>query len=419
MTSEQCHQEFPIHSPWRSESRRAHRPLQSLKWRSHRYSRSTCLRIDFVYSAMPSSPYRSRGPLVRLLRLKTLADCLQQPQDNFLLLRFIAATAVIFGHSYALSGIPGARDFIARANMGSGIYTGSLAVDIFFVISGFLVTSSYVHRAQLEIFLKSRALRVLPAYAACMALTAYLLGAVYSDLPLWDYWTSPATGNYAIVNLQFGTDLLWNLPGVFVHNPYPAVVNGSIWTLPAEVRMYLWVAILGMLGVLRKRWLANCVFSTLFAVGLFRPDQLPLVPHPDFVRLAAFFLAGAFCYVNREWVPVNGWLLLVIFALALAVHRTATFPWALGALVTYASFWFAYCPNFHFFNRLGDYSYGLYLWGFPIGQAVAHWFGVPTRPLLIFVLSLPLTLFCAMLSWHIVEKPALSLKNRTLVVEHK
>ncbi len=342
---------------------------------------------------------------------QSLASCYEGGADNFLLLRFIAASMVLVGHAYAMSGIPGAADFVARAHLGEGIYSGSLAVDIFFVISGFLVTGSYLHRANLEVFLKSRALRVLPAYAACMILTAYVLGAIYTELPLSDYWTSPETGAYVLVNLQFGTDLIWSLPGVFKQNPHPDVVNGSIWTLPAEVRMYLWVAILGALSVLRKKWLANAVFATLLILGVSRPDQVPLVPHPDFFRLAAFFLSGAFCYINRDWIPVSNWLLLALIALALVMHNSRWGSWTLGGVIAYGSLWFAYRPNLHFFNRFGDYSYGLYLWGFPVEQAVVHWFGVPMRPTLIFALSLPLTLALAMLSWHWIEKPALRLKN--------
>ncbi|MGH8122438.1 MAG: acyltransferase family protein, partial [Rudaea sp.] len=289
--------------------------------------------------------------------------------------------------------------------------TGSLAVDIFFVVSGFLVSASYLHRANLETFLKSRALRVLPAYAACMVLSAFVLGAIYTELSLRDYLTSPATSDYVVTNLQFGTELAWTLPGVFTHNPHPDVVNGSIWTLPAEVRMYLWVAVLGMLGVLRRRWLANSAFAALLITGILGADAAPLVSHADYARLAGFFVAGTFCYINRDWIPVSDWLLFAFVVLALALHHSHAFPWAFAAVVSYATLWFAYRPNFHFFNRFGDYSYGLYLWGFPVEQMVAHWFGQPTRPLLIFVISLPLTLLCAMMSWHLVEKPALRFKR--------
>lgn len=362
-------------------------------------------------NAPPQAEIALERPALAAPRPRTLADAYTAGADNFLLLRFAAAAAVIFGHAYAMSGIPGAADFVARLNLGPDIYTGSLAVDVFFVISGFLVTGSWLQRPNLDTFVRSRALRVLPAYLVCLIVSAFVIGALYTELPLREYLSAPQTRDYVEVNAQFGTDLIWNLPGVFVHNPQNGVVNGSIWTLPAEVRMYLWVAMLGMLGVLRRRWLAGVVFAALLVYGLRHPDVMLWVPQADFMRLAAFFLAGAFCYVYREWIPLSDWLLLALIgACALTWHRAA-FAWTFGALVAYGTLWFAYRPNLHFFNRFGDYSYGLYLWGFPVEQMVAHAFAGPTRPILIFALSFPLTLAFAVASWHWVEKPALRLKR--------
>jgi len=346
-----------------------------------------------------------------LARPRTLGEAYAAGADNFLLLRFAAAAAVIFGHAYAMSGIPGAADFVARLNLGPGIYSGSLAVDVFFVISGFLVTGSWLQRGSLDTFARSRALRVLPAYLACLIVTAFVLGAIYTELPLRTYWTDQGTLGYVTTNAQLGTDLKFTLPGVFVHNPRPNDVNGSIWTLPAEVRMYAWVALLGFVGVLRRRWLANVAFAALLAYGLIDPEHLLLVPQAEFVRLAAFFLAGAFCYVNRDWIPLSDWLLLALAAIALLLRHSDYFLWAFGALLAYGTLWFAYRPRLGFFNRFGDYSYGLYLWGFPVEQMVAHAFGAPTRPVLIFALSFPLTLAFAVASWHWVEKPALRFKR--------
>ena len=186
------------------------------------------------------------------LNFRNLSQCLQQPQDNFLLLRFIASALVIYGHSYAMAGSAGAQgDIIARNSWGPGVYTGSIAVDMFFVISGFLVTASYVRRDNIFAFIKSRSLRILPAYIACIFLSAFVLGALYTNLPLPDYWANPATRDYVITNLKFG-DLSWTLPGVFTDNPHKDIINGCLWTLPAEVRMYLYVAIFGLLGADRK-----------------------------------------------------------------------------------------------------------------------------------------------------------------------
>jgi peptidoglycan/LPS O-acetylase OafA/YrhL len=343
---------------------------------------------------------------------RTLASAYDHGQDNFLLLRFIAAAMVIVGHAYALSGIPGAADFVARAQLGNGLYTGSLAVDIFFVVSGFLVTGSYVRSGNLDTFVRSRALRVIPAYAICLFFCAFVIGPIYTEMSQSNYWASGSTYAYVITNLQFPNNQIWTLPGVFVHNGYPNVVNGSIWTLPAEVSMYLWVAALGMIGLFRKRWLANVALIALLIYGAYRPSGIQLINAiAEFARLAAFFLVGAFCFVNRHWIPISDWLLLALIVIAYFLYKTGVFPWVLGMVIAYGSLWFAYRPNLHFFNRFGDYSYGLYLWGFPVEQMVMHAFGAPTRPLWIFLVSFPLTLLCAIVSWHIVEKPALRLKR--------
>ena len=349
--------------------------------------------------------------LNRLRSTRTIADAYDKGPDNFLLLRFIAAAMVLWGHSYAISGMPNKGDFIARANWGDGIYTGSIAVDMFFAISGFLVTASFVNRWNLEKFLKSRALRILPAYYACLVLSALVLGCMFTDMSLGAYLTSGGVRDYLVINPQFGADLHWELPGVFVHNPMPKIVNGSIWTLPSEVRMYILVAILGALGVFRARRRANILLICLIALGLTKIQGMPLVDTPATAHLAGMFVVGMLFWVNRSSIPLSTILLGALIGLSIVMHGTFLFPYTFGLTLTYFCFWFAYVPNLHFFNRFGDYSYGLYLWGFPIQQAVASVIGHATRPRTNFEISLPITLAIAVASWHLLEKPVLRLKS--------
>jgi peptidoglycan/LPS O-acetylase OafA/YrhL len=355
-----------------------------------------------------------RAALARRLGSRTLAQAYDEGVDNFLLLRLLAAIFVIFGHSYAVSGKPHHGDFIARAGWGNGIYTGSIAVDMFFVVSGFLVSGSYVKRANLLFFLKSRALRILPAHVACMFLSAFVLGAIFTELPLFDYLLAPDTRKYFLTNIRLGSELIWGLPGVFAHNFQPNVVNGSIWTLPTEVRMYAWVAILGVCGVLRRRWLANMAFALLFVLGTWAPHVLPLMFHnPWQMHLVGAFLAGGIFYINRDWIPLHTAWLVALIVLAILTHTTLLFPYTFCAALAYFCFWFAYIPNFHFFNRFGDYSYGVYLWGYPVQQAVSFLIGGTARPRWNFLVSLPIALALAVASWHFIEKPALRLKGKT------
>lgn len=340
----------------------------------------------------------------------SLADCLKQGRDNFLLLRLLAASMVVFGHSYAIAAIPGLHDFIAMAGWGPGVYTGSIAVDIFFVVSGFLVTGSYVNRRDLRQFVRSRFLRIVPAYLVCVAVSALVIGAVVTELPAAEYFGSSKPLRYIVKNLTF-TDLEWYLPGVFESNPYPGAVNGSLWTLPAEVRMYVWVAIFGVVGLLHRRWLFNLVIGLAFVLATWFPEQASGMFRVDsYFRLAGLFALGAVFYINREFIPVNGLIATALVLLCYWLHGTPHFMSVFAVALGYVSLWFSYVPRIPGFERLGDYSYGVYLWGFPVQQAVIWAIGQPS-PMQVFAWAMPITLLIAVLSWHWIEKPALKLKN--------
>ncbi len=166
-------------------------------------------------------------------------------------------------------------DFFVWMNWGT--YSGSIAVDLFFIVSGFLVTGSYLRNPQLLDFAWARTIRIVPAYAVCLLLTAFVLGTVFTNLPLRDYLAcSPETLGYIVRNLKFDILMQWQLPGVFEHNPKSAVINGSIWTLPAEVRMYVMVAALGVAGTLRWRALFNIVALGSLVLALLYPEQTPM-----------------------------------------------------------------------------------------------------------------------------------------------
>lgn len=342
-----------------------------------------------------------------MFRGRTLANALAVGQDNFLLLRFIAASLVIYGHGPAMSGQRGWPDLFAW--LGWGAYSGDIAVDIFFVTSGYMIAGSYVRRRHVFDFLWARVLRIYPAYILCLLGSALVLGPLVSSLTPAAYFSHHAVSHYIGKNLELGKSLAWTLPGVFTNNPLPGVVNGSIWTLPAEIRMYLWVAVAGLLGVLtRPRW-TNVLLVALFACGVIAPERLPLVPLDSFVRLAGYFAAGVFCYVNRDWLRF-GWTWMVLFGvLAWAVRATFLYPFAFGLALVAFVFAFAYATPWRGFNRFGDYSYGLYLWGFPMQQLVAT-YGSDGMRTANAAVAWPLALLLAVASWHLVEKPALRLK---------
>jgi peptidoglycan/LPS O-acetylase OafA/YrhL len=343
-------------------------------------------------------------------RWRTLAQAMAQRGDNLLLLRLLAASAVIYGHSYAVCGIPGAADHIARQGWGYGLYSGSIAVQVFFAVSGFLVTGAWLRRPDLGFFLRSRALRIVPAYLACLAISALVLGAFVTELPRAQYFADPQTWRYIWQNLTFSTEMVWQLPGVFSTNPYPNTVNGSLWTLVVEARVYVWLALCGLLGLLQRRERWFCAAALLIA-AVCTGYPLPMMPIGDFLPLAGFFLAGSAFYRWREIVPFHGALIPALAALAVLAHGGDMFLPLYGLALCYAVLWFAYGPRRLLgFNRLGDYSYGVYLWGFPIQQLVAGSLDQPT-PTRITVIALPCALAAGALSWHLLEKPLLRFKQ--------
>jgi peptidoglycan/LPS O-acetylase OafA/YrhL len=355
--------------------------------------------------------------------------------NNFDLLRLLAAIAVVFAHSFDLLKLP--EPLLSIVPFGWG-YLGVL---IFFSISGFLVSASWVNDPNLLSFAVKRALRLLPALVVALLLSALVLGPLVTTEASQAYFDNPATKAYVISNAVMQTD--YQLPGVFLHNVYPAAVNGSLWTLPLEVKAYVLVALLGVLGLL-SRWrvlmLAVAAFGILACVDSLR-SWLPGAPHyvaslvniqasPELIEQAklggytvypemfAAFAIGATLYALRRWVLLR-WQLGVCAALAWVLVRVSVggtaFEVATVILGPYIVLCLAYLSvnALHLPRVFGDYSYGIYIYAFPIQQTLSDLMS-PRSGWLLFSISLPLASLTAVASWHLVERRALALKRSML-----
>jgi peptidoglycan/LPS O-acetylase OafA/YrhL len=237
----------------------------------------------------------------------------------------------------------------------------------------------------------------------------FVLGLMLTRLGASDYLSAPGTWRHLLGSLTL-LRIDAPLPGVFEDNAM-RTVNGSLWTLPGELEMYAYVVLFGLLGAYRARWRFACLLGALSAIALWRPPMLRLVSHADFYPLAAFFAFGALCWVYRERVVLSGAVLLALVAACVALYDHPAYPWVFGAATAYGALWLAYTPVLQGFNRAGDYSYGVYLYGFPCQQLVAHaWPGA--GPWRMLALALPLALGCAIVSWHCIEQPFLRLKPK-------
>jgi peptidoglycan/LPS O-acetylase OafA/YrhL len=340
----------------------------------------------------------------------------QKHHNNFDFLRFLAAISVWFGHCYALMDLP---DPLLRL---TGFETfGSLGVTVFFVISGYFVTMSYAHHHSLRAYARNRSLRIMPALCAVVLLCTFALGPLITSLPLREYFADAVTWRYLKCLLVF--PLQYDLPGVFAGN-HSHAVNGSLWTLQHEVRLYVAIALLGALGILRPR-VMFALLATLCAIRIYGIVEAPDVQAKLLgirsgklelaVKLASEFACGAFFYLVKEKIPLKkeGLLMCLLVIGASIFWKTPAsnlaFDLAFSYVIIYAGF-FKFAP-LQGFSKYGDFSYGIYLYAFPMQQLCLHLFGNNVDFGVFLISSLVLTLVCGIFSWYAIEKPALGLKR--------
>jgi len=334
-------------------------------------------------------------------------------RNNFTALRIFFAWCVLFGHSFPLTGYSNLNPL--KSFFEGSIWIGAIAVNGFFAISGFLVTASLLRRGALDYTL-SRSLRIYPALLVCVILTILVVGPLATTMPLRNYFQNEWTQSYlwnatALFIMQF------QLPGVFDDLPRKAV-NGSLWTLTVEVSCYLLLVGAGLLGLLQSRRLANVALLALLLFGLAYFDALPLVGRREtWARLGIYFLLGVACYVNREDIPLDGRLAIGATLLFYVGLGEAWFFWIAPPTLTYLIFFLAYrTPFLNLDARVGDPSYGIYIYAWPVQQLLVHWFP-GEGPYFNTVLASLIVVALALVSWHLLEKPCLALKRRLLTSE--
>lgn len=324
-------------------------------------------------------------------------------RNNFNLMRLAAAWLVIYAHAWPITGSAGI-DLLGQL---TGLRSaGAVAVDLFFVISGFLIAAS-LERNGLGGYLVSRGLRILPALVVCVALTTFLLGPLLTTAA--DYWRQSQTWGYFFVNASLLLSS-FHLPGVFSSHPLDAV-NGSLWTLPNEAKLYILLMIAWLMGVLTPRRYTPLWALTMLAGYVLAWKYWPLPDHiQKYGECTAFFITGTLLWVNRDRLRLSGLIalcLLVVFAL---LRGTTWSHLAYFALLCYGALYVALRLKLPLIRHT-DLSYGLYLYGWPAQQLA--WM-MPAGKSIAgnIAIATAIALALAMLSWYLVEKPALRLKNR-------
>ena len=330
--------------------------------------------------------------------------------NNFNLLRLSFAILVIMSHSPELAASDPNREDLDH--LFQTLSFGGLAVSGFFLLSGFLIVQSWNNAPRPMEFLRSRVLRIFPAFIVATLVCAFIVGPLAATRSSYfaDFW---------IPGFIVGTLLLQPpiVPSVFPGTHYP-VVNGAMWTISLEFVCYLGVLLAGLCGITRRRnaWFAFTICTS--AVFIFHRFGLlggvrneNFLSHP-LLSLASFFLVGGCYCLFRANVVFDASRAVIAGVIIVVAIPTSLRELALLTAGGYLLFYFAFKPisciaNFH---KLPDVSYGVYLYGWPV-QKLLLWYVPTMSPWLLFALSCVLALLCGVVSWYAVEKPFLRFKS--------
>ena len=342
------------------------------------------------------------------LNSPTIGDLAKGRDNNFNLLRFLAASAVLLSHSWPLA--LGTNESEPLAQIFPQLTLGTSAVIVFFAISGFLISSSWDRSRDPRAFLIARVLRIYPGLLVMLLLSVIVFGPLMTTHSIPAYFGRFATWTYLPSNLLLVKSQL-SLPGVLERSPYN-VLNGSLWTLGYEVTCYLALLLAGISGGLKQKTFRLTLLAFIL-IG-FALWQVPGSNDRGFANkvllLGPAFLVGTCAWNWRDKIPLSGPLALLLGA-ACSGAMLYGLPLAhllFSIAVTYGSLYVAFVPKGYVrkFSKGGDFSYGMYIYAFPIQQLV-HFFLPEAGVLRMFVIAFAATLCCAALSWTYVERSAI------------
>lgn len=343
------------------------------------------------------------------------SDLIDGKKNNFDFIRFLAASLVIFSHAFPLTGHQDPLEILSKGQSN----LGHLSVIVFFVISGYFITQSFHYSSSIIQYIKARLLRIFPGLIGVVILSTFVMGPLVTSYSFKEYITNRET--YRYLEAIFLYPMQWNLPGVFENNIYPSSVNGALWSIPFEFMFYILVAVLGVTFLLNKK-IATIIFSMLIFIVFI--DYWPFsqthfwgLELKTIFELLLYFVAGMLFFYFKERIPYSGFLAMIsIVCIYLSIY-TGGLKEVFVFFGTYLIFYIGYGTNLKSwkFYKYGDFSYGIYIYGFPVQQLVTYFHGGEMNPFLNFIISFPIALILAISSWHLIEKRAIDLKKKRLL----
>lgn len=332
----------------------------------------------------------------------TLESGLIKSKNNLNAIKFICALLVILHHAYPLSKGLSYIDPIMSLSNGQ-LNLGNLCVCIFLFIAGLLITKSLARSKNGIDFFKKRLKRLLPGLIIVVLITAFIIGPIFSTLSLNQYFYDISVYKYAFMNSIMIIN--HDLP-VFVNNIYNTSPNGSLWTLPVEFCCYIYVYLISKMKFLQENKaiifipciVLACIFQS-YIIKLF-PAIWPAI------QLVLFFTVAMLMYIYRSKIKINFYGVIFMSFLTLVAIYFNFYLYINIIIIPYIVCYIAFkMKEFKLLNHLGNYSYEIYLIGFPIQQCVSGIFGVNgMNPYLNFFISVPIVIVLAILLHKIVNK---------------
>jgi peptidoglycan/LPS O-acetylase OafA/YrhL len=321
-------------------------------------------------------------------------------------IRLLAAIAVILSHAFVIAGGTNEGGLLIQLLGGRKVLgvLGDYGVATFFIISGFLLSRSLRFNPSIVAYAVNRTLRIFPAFAGYVLVTAFIIGPICTELPLSSYFSSSETWWFGGRSLNGFSD--WSLPGVFAYpGELSMQLNGSLWSLRYEALSYVflllvwtacrsatlatWVVVAVAIGTWASPPVSGRIVGIAFTLPYFAGGVLMQLVHARYgtnlagalISAALLVVAGLFNLQTQAFAVLGAYLVVFVGERPNPVSKLA--------------------------EKIGDCSYGLYLYGWPVEQLVRQFTGT-TDPMLLFVSALALTWLLAFLSCHFIESPAMT-----------
>lgn len=321
--------------------------------------------------------------------------------QNLNFVRILLATLVTWSHSYPLT--KSAEPITAWLSTETG---GAIAVKAFFFISGILVARSWVNNPSPRFFLASRILRIWPA----------LLFAILLSIGLAFTTRQAGVGNawyeikeYFLVNIWLLGGVDYGITGAFADNPFTSSVNGSLWTLPWELRCYIVLFVLGLVGILKSRVALAIALAGLALAWNLIPAISASADNPEVPLMILCFFAGCLLGQAKVLPSLTGSFVVLCFGGLIAGYIFGE-PYGIALAICAGTYVIGFNPKKIVPSTKHDISFGIYVYSYPVQQAILAHFGLMT-PTELFLLTMLFVVPLSLASWHWIEAPALRLKR--------